>query len=373
MTTHSEQKKLDIATIATTDLPQSTSIIAIAREQINSRCIIPGSLGVWEDYFIQLCNAWEKLAPEIKPHHIIYGADNGIVKAGHIGYSADITKLMAQTMIAGGSAATRYARFNQIPYSVVDVGINSDKPIGINLKCQKGTDNFLEKPAMTEEAFNHVWLKASTYINTIINNGINLISFGEMGIGNTTTSAAVLSALMDVPVDATVGPGSGADEETLAKKKEIIRQGIALHHTAMFETNTADAITINDSSTIPNPKKVLQHVGGFDIVALTASMLACMKARTPFVIDGYITAVALVTASKIDKTVLAYAIPSHLSREPGMTLALKECEINPNNVVLHGQMALGEGTGSVLMTQLLKTTYHAFMTMTSFEDMMHMK
>ena len=332
-----------------------------AQEQIASRCMIPGSLGVWETYFVQMVGAWGAMPDEISPKHIIFGADNGIVKAGHIGYSADITKLMAAVMVKGGSAATRYALYNHIPYDVVDVGINSESPVGRDCKFQKGTDNFLEGPAMTEEAFQFVWSAAETVIDDAVASGINLISFGEMGIGNTTTSAAVLFALTGESVDVTVGPGSGADATTLQKKKAIITDGLELHKQAMR------------SQGIMNPRAVLRCVGGFDLVALTAAMLRCAHHNVPFVIDGFITATALVAASRVTRDVLSFAMTSHVSREPGMLVALQQCGFEVEDVVLQGKMALGEGTGAVLMVQLLKTTYNAFLTMTSFAEMMQGK
>lgn len=329
-----------------------------AQEQIASRCIIPGSLGVWERYFIQLVSTWGQMPEAIRPLHLIFGADNGIVKAGHIGYSADITKLMARVMMKGGTAATRYAIFNQIPYEVIDVGINSESSVGRDAKFQKGSDNFLEGPAMSQEAFDYVWQQARDVIDDAITGGANLISFGEMGIGNTTTSAAVLTVLTGESMESTVGPGSGADAETLAKKKKIISDGILLHMDTMFQNARS------------KPLEVLRCVGGFDLVALTSAMIACAEREIPFIIDGFITAVALVAASRVTRDVLAFGIPSHISREPGMIVALNDCGFEPEDVTIHGQMALGEGTGAVLMVQLLKTTYDAFVTMTSFEDMM---
>lgn len=326
-----------------------------ASDQMYSRCIIPGSLGVWEHYFEQLVGVWDSMPQSINPRHMIFAADNGIVMAGHIGYSGDITRKMTAVMVQGGSAATRFAAFNHIPVDVVDVGVNSEAPVGIDGKANRGTANFLEQLAMTEDEYSTVWHKVEKLVKARIDEGINLLSFGEMGIGNTTTSATVLSALTGESPDATVGPGSGADDEAMAKKRHIVQQGLDTYKDRL--------------DTAPH---ILQAVGGFDLVALTAAMVTAYEAHIPFVIDGYITSVALACAKNMRPNITDNVILSHVSREPGMAIALQYCGMQPESAVLNTHMALGEGTGSVLMTQLLRTTYDAFMTMTAFEDMMRL-
>lgn len=322
-------------------------------QYLQSLCMIPGSMGVWETYFVQLTSLWEELPEEIQAEHIIYAADNGIVKEGHIGFSADITRLHSKNMLQGGAAVTALCHYNNIPYTLVDAGIISDEPIGYSIKAACGTQNFLNAPAMTQDKFQFVWTKAQELIKEKSANGVHLISFGEMGIGNTTTSAAVLSGLTGAKASQTVGPGSGADEQTLKKKISLVDQGIELHKESMT-----------------SPQDILRCVGGFDLVALTASMLACMEMKTPYIIDGFITATAHACAFAINPDVAKYVVPSHMSREPGMKIALDFAGIDVDTVPLHAAMALGEGTGSVLMTQLLRTLCHTFKHMTTLESVL---
>lgn len=318
---------------------------------LQSRCVIPGSLPIWEQYLTKLCLAWGENVTEIKPIHVVYAADNGITEEPHIQYPREITCFHSLNMLHGGATISAYCHFNQIPLLVADVGIAHEKSVGLNLKAAQGTKNFTKEAAMAESEFTHVWEGATLLMGQQKEKGYNLISFGEMGIGNTTTSAAVLSALGNLPVTETVGAGSGASDEIWRQKCDVVEKGLALHQ-AYLQT----------------PKEILRRVGGFDLVALTASMVACAELNLPFVIDGYITAIALVAATRLNPAVIHFAIPSHLSRETGMKAALKLAGLNPDEVVIHAQMALGEGSGAVLMVQMLRTVHYAFHHIISLED-----
>ncbi len=324
-----------------------------AKEHIASLCMIPGSLGVWESSFIRLAQAWGRIETEIRPTHIVFSADNGIVSEGYIGFGGEITKKHTLNMLHGGAAISSFASYSQVPLEIVDVGIQSEGAIGRDGKACKGTRNFLAAPAMTQSEYDLVRAKATQLVKELKGKEINLISFGEMGIGNTTTSAAVLSAVTGLDPCMTVGTGSGADEAMLAKKRQIVSEGLRKHAHAIVDVHT-----------------VIQCVGGFDIAALTAAMLACEEEGIPFVIDGFITAVALACASLINPAVRTMAFPSHLSRERGMTVALQFASIDASDVPIRGQMALGEGTGALMAVALLRMVHHAFTHMASFDTMM---
>lgn len=318
-------------------------------EQLNqfilNKAIIPKSLGLWERYFKKMCLAWQEIRPEIHAQHIIFSADNGISVDGLIGYNYEITRKQSQNMIDGKSAVANYCIFNHIPYEVVDVGIACPKGIGIDRKVSQGTKNILHGAAMSGEEFDLAYQAGYNRVIYYAESGINLFSFGEMGVGNTTTSAAVLSGLTKLDPRITVGPGSGPDDEAyMNQKREFVRTALA-HHKGHLNT----------------PKDVISRVGGFDIAAITGAMVACTDLHIPFVIDGYITAVAMACATQMNGEAPLYGIPSHYSREVGMAAALAYANIRLDEVPIHGQMALGEGTGAVLMVQLLKTAHFAFM------------
>jgi len=246
----------------------------VFEEQLNqfilNKAIIPKSLGLWERYFKKMCLAWQDMKPEIQAQHIIFSADNGISVDGLIGYNYEITRKQSQNMIDGKSAVANYCIFNHIPYEVVDVGIACPQGIGINRKVAQGTKNILDGAAMSAEEFDLAYQAGYNRVVYYAESGINLFSFGEMGVGNTTTSAAVLSGLTKLDPRITVGPGSGPDEEAyMNQKREFVRTALS-HHKGHLNS----------------PKEVISRVGGFDIAAITGAMVACTGANKSTTNEG---------------------------------------------------------------------------------------
>lgn len=298
------------------------------------------SLGLLEMYLKKLMIAWEDIDCEIKPHHLIFAADNGIVEEGVAAYPPIITYLQARSMVDGKATISCFCNYHQIPYLVIDIGINNENIAGANRRVAFGTKNFLKEEAMTSAQFSEAWSVGHDIVkNTIASPGANLISFGEMGIGNTTTSSAVLHAMTGILPEFVVGYGASANNAELIKRKcSVISRGVERHRSGFTR--------IED---------ILRCVGGFDIVAMTAGMVACTEMKTPFVFDGFIGAVAFACAARMNKQVERYAIPSHLSKEPGMKYALLLGNILADDVPIQAKMGLGEGTGAILMVVLLKT------------------
>ena len=294
-------------------------------EQLNRflqpKCLIPGGLGLWEDYFRKICTAWGEISGEIRPQHIIFSADNGCNMEGYVGYNYEVTQKQSRNMLLGRSSATQFCNFNNIPYEVVDVGIASDDGIGVDRKVAKGTKNILNHPAMTEDEFNSAFQAGYERVEHYVKQGINLFSFGEMGLGNTTTSACVLSALTGADPTETVGPGSWPNKPDLMKRK----------------------------------------------IDFVRSVLDTHKDR---IIAGFITAVAVACAVHMNDRVKDYALPSHNSREKGTELALAEVGITQDMVPIQAHMSMGEGTGAILMVQMLKTIQHMFVNVGTFADLM---
>lgn len=224
---------------------------------LQPKCLIPGGLGLWEIYFRKICAAWGEINGEIRPQHIIFSADNGCNMEGYVGYNYEVTQKQSRNMLLGGSSATQFCNFNNIPYEVVDVGIASDDGIGVNRKVAKGTKNILNHPAMAEDEFNSAFQAGYERIQHYVEQGINLFSFGEMGLGNTTTSACVLSALTGAKPTETVGPGSWPDKPELMKRKiDFVRSVLEHHKNNMASEHEPDRV-----------RKIVAHVGGFDIAA----------------------------------------------------------------------------------------------------------
>ena len=277
-----------------------------------------------------------------------------------MGYNYEVTQKQSRNMLLGRSSATQFCNFNNIPYEVVDVGIASDDGIGVNRKVAKGTKNILHHPAMTDDEFNRTFQAGYERVQHYVEQGINLFSFGEMGLGNTTTSACVLSALIGADPTETVGPGSWPDKPDLMKRKiDFVRSVLDKHKANIGSESESDRV-----------REIVAHVGGFDIAAILGAMLACADFKKPFVIDGFITAVAAACAAHINAHVVDYALPSHQSKEKGTELALAEVGITQDMVPIQAQMSMGEGTGAILMVQMLKTTQYMFVNVGTFADLM---
>jgi len=310
------------------------------------------SLGLLETYTKKVFIAWGALQSEMRPYHLIFAADNGIAEEAVVKQSPQITYLQAQNMVDGYATISCFCKSNQIPYSVIDVGINHPNAVGIDYKVARGTNNFLHEEAMTEQEFAQAFQAGKSMVSSIKNKGYNLLSFGEMGIGNTTTSSAVLHALANIVPEFVVGYGANQlHPEVIKRKRAVVAEGVALH-----------------SPNMHSAQDILRCVGGFDIVAICAGMIECCQQQIPFVIDGFITAVAYACAICIDSNVEKYAIPSHLSREPGMTYALKLGNIEADSVPIRADMALGEGTGAIFMVVMLRTMMYAVWNVSKMSD-----
>ncbi|WP_040292876.1 nicotinate-nucleotide--dimethylbenzimidazole phosphoribosyltransferase [Acetonema longum] len=319
---------------------------------INGAAKPPGSLGLLEKYLRKVLLAWGGLEREVRPHHLIFAADNGVVTEGVVNYPAEITYLQAQNMVDGRATISCFCSGSGIPYTVVDVGTKHQEAAGINRKVALGTKNFMQQEAMSPGEFRQAWETGREMVRSSVEQGYNLLSFGEMGIGNTTTSAAVLHALSGILPEFVVGYGaSPGNEETLKRKRLVVAKGVERHRETMK--------TVED---------ILRCVGGFDIVAICAAMVECARVKTPFVIDGFITAVAYVCAARMQRETEKFAIPSHLSKEPGMAYALLLGNIRAEDVPIRADMALGEGTGAVLMVSILKNMVYAIFHTARLDD-----
>lgn len=298
-----------------------------------------GSLGLLERQIRKLSQCWDKSYTTLKPCHLIFAADNGIVEAGVVRQRQEITFLQAQNMVKGIATVSCFCKYNHIPYKVIDVGINSDKSVGYDFKVAKGTKNFLEEPAMTETEYEKAFLAGQQIIKMTKQEGYNLVSFGEMGIGNTTTSSAVLHGLTGISPEFIVGYGANkAYPEIINTKRRVIAKGINLY-----------------KEKIHKPEDIIRYVGGFDIAAMCGAMIECTRQNMPFVLDGFITAVTYACACCICPETEKFSIASHLSREPGMSYALKLGNISEDDVPIRADLALGEGIGAVLLVNILST------------------
>lgn len=307
-----------------------------AKKKLAEMAIPSGSLGLLGRQAVKLFTAWQSTPEQLRPLHLIFAADNGIVEEGVVRQSQDITYRQAQNMAAGKAVISVFCQTNNIPYQVIDVGINNDLSVGINRKTAKGTKNFLKEPAMTREEYQQAFASGQEMVSRA--KDCNLISLGEMGIGNTTTSSAVLHGLTQIAPEFIVGCGANAQyPEVIKRKREVVAAAGNIY-----------------GRLFTDPAEIIRCVGGFDIAAMCGAMLACKQKNIPFVLDGFITAAAFACAVRMDPSISDYGFASHMSREPGMAYALHLGGIEEAEVPIRADLALGEGSGAVLAVTMLR-------------------
>ncbi len=308
----------------------------------------PESLGRLEALSIQLAGITGKIHNRMeRTHLLVFAADNGVVEEGVSSAPQSVTLQQTINLTRAKTGASTLCRHFGVGITVCDVGVNAeihDKAV-LNRKIAYGTNNIAKMPAMTrEQAITAILTGAGVAIHT----EADALGVGEMGIGNTTTSAAVLSALLDVPPEQVTGRGGGITDEAFQRKKEVIRRAI--------EKNRPDKTDVID---------VLSKVGGLDIAAMCGAFLGAAATRRPVVIDGFISAVAALCAVRLKPEARHYLVPSHASFEIGYTLAMQAMDLQP--MLLLG-MRLGEGSGCPLAFQVLDAACAIINEMATFQQ-----
>ena len=328
--------------------PANESAMAAARERQAQLAKPPGSLGKLEELSIQLAGISGKVHNTLeKKELLVFAADNGVVEEGVASAPQSVTLQQTVNLTRAKTGASVLAKHFGCKVTVCDVGVNADikETAVINKKIAYGTANICKGPAMSKE---QAMQALETGFELAFNSDADVLGIGEMGIGNTTTSSALLSVLLDVPVEAVTGRGGGITDDSFNKKKAVIKQAI--------EINKPDKNDVID---------VLSKVGGFDICAMCGAFLGAAAARKPVVIDGLISAVAALCAYRICPEVRAYLISSHASFEIGYKLAMDEMGLEP--MLLMG-MRLGEGSGCPLAFTLLDAACAVINNMASFDE-----
>ena len=328
--------------------PLDEAAMAKARERQAQLAKPPGSLGRMEDLSVQLAGITGKVHNRIeKKHLLVFAADNGVVAEGVSSAPQSVTLMQTINLTRAKTGASTLCKHFGCGITVCDVGVNADikEPKVLNRKIAYGTQNIVHGAAMSRE---QAMQAIMTGIELARNTDADVIGIGEMGIGNTTTSSAVLSVLLDADVDAVTGRGGGITDASFLKKKQVIKDAIAI--------NQPDKNDIID---------VLAKVGGFDIAAMCGAFLGCAATRRPVVIDGFISAVAALCAYKLCPNSVQYFVPSHASYEIGYKLAMDAMNLQP--LFLLG-MRLGEGSGCPLAFEILEAACAIINDMATFDQ-----
>ncbi len=307
------------------------------------------SLGRLEEYVVQLAGIGrtERVALG-KKALVIMCADNGVVEEGVTQSGQEVTAIVAENFLDVKSCAAIMCKDTGTDIFPIDIGMAVDTPRVEKRKVAYGTKNLAKEPAMTREEAVRAIETGIQLAGELKEKGYGILATGEMGIGNTTTSSALVSALLDIPPEQVTGRGAGLSTEGLRRKVDVIRRGIALHK--------------------PNPKDpvdVLSKVGGFDIAGLTGVFLGGAANRIPVVMDGVISAAAALLAVRLCPAASDYILASHVSKEPAGTLLLDVLEKKP---ALTCDMCLGEGTGAVAVFPLLEMGLHIYHDMSTFDE-----
>lgn len=281
---------------------------------------------------------------------IVMCADNGVVEEGVSQSTKEVTAIVSENMGKGITSVCRMAAVSGADVIPVDIGVDTEKTIpGIRQeRIRKGTCNFRKEPAMTEEEAIQGIEVGIRIVKECKEKGYQLLATGEMGIGNTTTSSAVAAALIGCPVTAITGKGAGLSREGLERKYQVIEEALQKYQ---FEK----------SETI----RILATVGGLDIAGLAGVFIGGAIYGIPVVIDGVISSVAALVAERLVPGVKEYMLPSHRSKEPATNSILKELGVKP---IIDASLALGEGTGAVLLFSLLDTVMAVYQNETTFSD-----
>jgi nicotinate-nucleotide--dimethylbenzimidazole phosphoribosyltransferase len=327
--------------------PLDRVAMAAAQSRLDTLTKPRGSLGRLEALAVQLAGISRRPLPSVeKRAAYVFVADHGVTAEGVSAYPSEVTGQMLANFLAGGAAINVLARQARAKLVVVDVGVSAEMPEHPQLlsrKVARGTRNFVYTPAMTRE---HAVAAIEAGIASF--EPCQLAAVGEMGIGNTTSAAAIVAAAIGAPACDVTGRGTGIDDAIFARKIAVIDKALALHR-----ADPSDSLSL------------LSAVGGFEIGAMAGAMLAAAAARVPVVIDGFISTAAAIVASRLCADVVPYLIASHVSTEPGHRPALAHLGLRP---LLDLDLRLGEGTGAVLSFGLIDAACRLIHEMATFDE-----
>ncbi len=332
------------------DQENGTHIKLALQDAINNKTKPLGALGTLENIALQVGQIQSTLTPALKnPVALIFAGDHGIVEAGVSSYPQAVTAQMVMTFLSGGAAINVFAKQHNVALRIVDSGVNFDFKNASNLvhaKIAFGTKNFLHAPAMTDIQCEQALTLGQAFVNKEMDAGTNIVAFGEMGIGNTSSASCLVSVLCELSILQCVGRGAGLNDAGIIRKTKTLRK--ALKHHAL------DGM---------DPMQVLATFGGFEIAMMVGAMLSAAEQKAILLIDGFIATSALLVAAKMQPNILQYCIFSHCSGEAGHQLMLDHLNVKP---LLNLGLRLGEGTGAVLAYPLVQSAVNFLNEMASF-------
>jgi nicotinate-nucleotide--dimethylbenzimidazole phosphoribosyltransferase len=324
-----------------------------ARERQDRLTKPAGSLGRLELLSIDLAGMAGRLDPPLE-HRVVFtlAADHGVAREGVSAYPREVTAQMVLNFLAGGAAVNVLARMVGARVVVADLGVDADLPNHPqlrSLKVRRGTDSITRGPAMSVDEAREAIDGGRRLVLDEIERGLDVALTGDMGIGNTTASAALICALTGLDPKDVVGRGTGVDDDGLARKRDAVRK----------------ALEINAERIARGPVEALAAVGGFEIAGLAGVIIEAASQRRPVLIDGFISAAAALAAARIAPAATGYMIASHRSQELGHAAALQHLGLKP---LLDLDLRLGEGTGALLALPFLDAAVRILNEMATFDE-----
>ncbi|ACD97377.1 nicotinate-nucleotide--dimethylbenzimidazole phosphoribosyltransferase [Trichlorobacter lovleyi] len=332
--------------------PLDQQLLAQTQTRLDNKTKPLGSLGRLEEFACRLVAITGQEQPDLSRKAIFtFAADHGVTEEGVSLYPREVTAQMVFNFLRGGAGVNVLARHAGAEVRVVDVGVDHDFencPGLVHRKVARGTRNFCTGPAMTTDETAAALLVGIDLAAQCKAEGIGLVGTGEMGIGNTTPSSAIIAAIGGFEVAQVTHRGTGIADQALANKIKVIERGLALHR--------------------PDPAKpleVLAAVGGLEIAAIAGLVLGCAAERIPVIVDGFISTAGALIASELHPQVRDYLFAAHQSVEVGHRFMLERTGLRP---ILDLDLRLGEGTGAALAMPLIEAGARILAEMATFEQ-----
>lgn len=332
--------------------PLSEALKVALQDKIDQKTKPPGSLGRLEQLALQAGLIQNSLTPELRhPHLIVFAGDHGIAAEGLVNpFPQAVTAQMVYNFLQGGAAINVFCRQHQLQLTVVDAGVNHEfpaHPLLHNRKIACGTQNYQHGPAMSLDQCRLAIAAGAEEVKLAHDAGCNIIGFGEMGIGNTSSAALLMSHFTGLSIADCVGTGTGSNAQQLAQKQAILQQVQARHLKP------------------PTPELALATYGGFEIAMITGAILQAAALKMMVVIDGFIVSSALLAAVAMQPAVKDYCVFAHCSGEKGHKAMLQFLDVKP---LLQLDMRLGEGTGAAMAIPVIQSAVLFLRDMASFNS-----
>lgn len=326
-----------------------------ARNYLNNLAIPQGSLGELLSLAEQLAAIKKTLKPSVRRKTVVTMAgDHGVVEEGVSAFPQEVTPQMVANFVAGGAAINVLSEAAGAHVLVVDMGVAADlsdlveRGKILSYKVGNGTRNMTQGPAMTRDQAEKALEVGIEIAGKLVEEGVELLATGDMGIGNTTASSAILAVFSGRPVHEVTGRGTGITDEALENKVRVIQQALAVN-----QPNANDTVD------------VLSKVGGFEIGGIAGIILGAAYYKVPVLVDGFISTAGALLAQHLAPNCLDYMIAAHQSMEYGHRLMLEELGLKP---LLNLNLRLGEGTGAALAMNIVESAAQVMGKMLTFED-----